>query len=539
MPLIQFLYKVNKTLLISSVFVGLLGGGLSSAMIAIIHIQLKSDLGNWMYLTYFFLFMVGNVVFSILTDVLLIRLTQLALYQLRLSLSRQILSQPLRTIEKYGSHRFLVVLTEDLTTINDTLVQFPGILVQIAIIFGCYSYMLWLSWEMALIGSVIGILMFGGMRFLVEIAKSNLGKAREQWNRLFQHFNELTQGTKELLLNHPKKQTFLNEHLERCCELLMKENISGRSLLQICARVSDLSAYLGLGFVIFVLPNLMTVDKEVLMGYALAALFLLYPFNKVVTFFSQIARSNVSLRHIEAMGLTVVPNSTGPEGNAPIPFPQSSSNTLTLNNLRYHYEGNESESFHLGPISCSAASGQITFVTGGNGSGKSTFAKLLCGLYSLDEGQIQWNGEDITEANRDAFQQNFSAIFSDYFLFEHLFDNGKPELEATVSGYLKDFYLDKKVQMVDGKFSTIDLSQGQRKRLALLNAYLEDRPVYIFDEWASDQDPAFKHIFYHQILQDLKKRGKIVFVISHDDAYFHLADQTLKLDYGHIVEPPN
>jgi putative ATP-binding cassette transporter len=86
----------------------------------------------------------------------------------------------------------------------------------------------------------------------------------------------------------------------------------------------------------------------------------------------------------------------------------------------------------------------------------------------------------------------------------------------------------------DGVLSTVDLSQGQRKRLALMTAYLEDRPIYLFDEWAADQDPVFKEVFYLALLPELKARGKTVIVISHDDHYFHVADRILKLDYGKI-----
>jgi putative ATP-binding cassette transporter len=87
----------------------------------------------------------------------------------------------------------------------------------------------------------------------------------------------------------------------------------------------------------------------------------------------------------------------------------------------------------------------------------------------------------------------------------------------------------------EGAFSTLALSQGQRKRLALLTAYLEDRPIYLFDEWAADQDPQFKEIFYHHLLPELRARNKTVLVITHDDRYYDVADRLIKLDYGKLV----
>ena len=146
------------------------------------------------------------------------------------------------------------------------------------------------------------------------------------------------------------------------------------------------------------------------------------------------------------------------------------------------------------------------------------------------------DGRPVTEQTRDHYRQLFSAVFADFYLFENLLGLDSRRVEAEASRYLQELHLDRKVKIRNGNFSTTALSQGQRKRLALLTAYLEDRPFYLFDEWASDQDPLFKNIFYTQILPALKARGKTALVISHDDRYFHLADRVLKLDYGKLVQ---
>jgi putative ATP-binding cassette transporter len=173
---------------------------------------------------------------------------------------------------------------------------------------------------------------------------------------------------------------------------------------------------------------------------------------------------------------------------------------------------------------------------GGNGSGKSTLAKLIAGLYAPESGNVRWDGEPLTEQTTDAYRQLFSAVFSDFYLFERILGLQLDNLDERAQQYLEKLQLEHKVQVNEGVLSTLELSQGQRKRLALLTAYLEDRSIYLFDEWASDQDPFFREIFYKQILLELKQRGKTVLVISHDDRYFHLADQLIKLEYGQRVE---
>jgi putative ATP-binding cassette transporter len=77
----------------------------------------------------------------------------------------------------------------------------------------------------------------------------------------------------------------------------------------------------------------------------------------------------------------------------------------------------------------------------------------------------------------------------------------------------------------DGRLSTTRLSAGQRRRLALLQVFLDRRPVVALDEWAAEQDPIFRRVFYTELLPELQRRGATVVAITHDDRYFHIADR--------------
>jgi putative ATP-binding cassette transporter len=206
-------------------------------------------------------------------------------------------------------------------------------------------------------------------------------------------------------------------------------------------------------------------------------------------------------------------------------------NSLELAGVQHTYRReNEEEEFSLGPIDLSLRPGELVFITGGNGSGKTTLAKLLVGLYIPQQGEIRLDGQTITDERRDDYRQLFSVVFSDFYLFENLLGLSAFNIDTKAQDYLAKLQLDRCVQIKDRTLSTLELSQGQRKRLALLTAYLEDRSIYLFDEWAADQDPQFKEIFYFE----LKEAGKTVIVISHDDRYYNVADRVLKLNYGLI-----
>ncbi|MBD2139790.1 ATP-binding cassette domain-containing protein [Anabaena sp. FACHB-1237] len=172
----------------------------------------------------------------------------------------------------------------------------------------------------------------------------------------------------------------------------------------------------------------------------------------------------------------------------------------------------DEKGFLLGPITLSLQPGEILFIVGENGSGKSTLAKLITGLYTPQSGEIYLNDQRITLENIEWYRQHFSAIFSDFYLFESYMGINSNNLDQEVETYLKQLQLSHKVKVKNGFLSTVNLSQGQRKRLALLTTYLENRPIYLFDEWAADQEPRFRDLFYKQILKQLKDRHKIVIV---------------------------
>jgi len=244
-------------------------------------------------------------------------------------------------------------------------------------------------------------------------------------------------------------------------------------------------------------------------------------------------RAGISMEKVESLGLSLGSLLDEKPLHQVEPSPSWTSLELVGATHTYHHEQEESQ-FVLGPINLTFRPGQIVFLTGGNGSGKTTLAKLITSLYLPESGELRFNGQSITRENCNEFRQNFSMVFYDFHLFESLLGLDAPDLDARAQEYLRQLQLDHKVKIKDGALSTTELSAGQRKRIALLTAYLEDRPIYIFDEWAADQDPMFREVFYYQILPELKAKGKLALVISHDDRYYHLGDRVIKLDYGKI-----
>ncbi len=214
------------------------------------------------------------------------------------------------------------------------------------------------------------------------------------------------------------------------------------------------------------------------------------------------------------------------------PEPLADFKSLSFRHITHEYRDRDGEvQFRLGPIDLDVAKGEIIFIVGGNGSGKSTLSKVITGLYPPSGGRVMVDGREVAPARLRGL---FGTVFSDYYLFSRLYGLDAVD-ERLAAELLERFGLSRVTVLRDGRFSTRDLSTGQRKRLALVIAVLENRPVLLYDEWASDQDPEFRDFFYNHIIPDQRARGRTIIAVTHDDRYFHCADRVIELDAGVIV----
>ena len=581
MRFIRFLLEVSWQSIVIAATTGLISGCGNALLISLINRSVnQASLPN--ALLYFAGLAVFILITSTLSQFMLIRLSQSAIYQLRLKLSQNILSSPLHHLEKLGEHRLIATMTDDVRSLAHAVSAIPNICIDLATVVGCLVYLAWLS-------GIIFALTIAFTSFAIWCVQTRLGKARrlfsaarEEEDTLLQHFQSITKGMKELKLHRSRRDDFVSKNLQGSATSLRQKNTTAMKSFAIANGFGQLSQFISLGFILFILPWFMHIPLPMLSTYVLTSTFLAMPMQNLLNRLPDIMRGNIALQKIERMKLSlasqaevdsVIPDTInsrcyleldqvtylyhpdGEEHDLPHPPhgakgepPAKEKPSGKDNEKRFHPPHNgsnggrpmhppgdgEERGFLLGPISLSLQPGEITYIVGGNGSGKSTLGKLITGLYSPQAGSIYLNGDLITEDNREWYRQHFSAIFTDFHLFDSYLGFNHTTLDQDVERYLKQLQLDHKVQVRDGILSTTRLSQGQRKRLALLTAYLEDRPIYLFDEWASDQEPLFRDLFYKQILVKLKERGKTVLVITHDDRYFQLADHIIKLDYGKV-----
>ena len=407
-------------------------------------------------------------------------------------------------------------------------------------------------------GTAVSIL---GVETVLRRVRRIYRESRENEDALLRSFQSTTAGIKELKLHRGRRQDFMDRHLLGAAGELRDQNVAAgtqcraRPRLRAAAAAGDHGCH-----PVRVRRRRCSCRGHVMVSYILVTMFLAMPMHnfmkRIPDLLARRCRAGQDPRHeppldqpatMSALPLRRPPGrrrgtaGTDRRRATPIRWKWPRHRGAAAGRLRAEPPAaacphiGAADGFRLGPVDLVFEPGQITFIVGGNGSGKSTLAKLMTGLYAPDTGSLKLNGEKIGHTNIEWFRQNCSAVFTDFHLFEDYLGFDRPGSTTRCGATSGSCSSTHNVTVQDGRLSTVALSHGQRKRLALLTALLEDRPIYVFDEWAADQEPRFREVFYTEILAGLKQRGKTVVVITHDDRYFHCADQIVKLDFGQIA----
>jgi putative ATP-binding cassette transporter len=525
----------SPAVIFSSMALGALSGVAGSAILQVIKESLyNKDPERVLKLVLFFIGLCAlTAVSRYVSSLILVVLGARSVASLQQDLSRKILGSPMRRLEEVGPHRLTAALTSDITAITNAVTNIPVLFINVVTVVGCLVYMTWLSWREMFV--VVIAMTIGIPTYLAAIRAGSRRHrlAREVEDDLFKYFRGATQGTKELKMRRRRRHSFLAQ-LEATAERYRDLRTGMMKIFLGTASWGNLLFYIGIGVILYG-PGLSPGPVKTV--YVLSLLYIMGPLQLLLNSFPLLTQANISVQKIERLGLSLISESA--ETAATVEHePTQAWEALELKGVVLSYPPQEAEEsqFTLGPIDLTLRTGEIVFLAGGNGSGKTTLAKVLIGLYTPDAGEILFNGVPVTDETRDAFRQNFAVVFADFFLFDSLLGFDTPEHEVMARRYLADLRLKHKVRITNGKLSTIELSQGQRKRLALLMAFLEDSPFYLFDEWAADQDPEFRSFFYCHLLPQLRDRGKTVVVISHDERFFHVGDRVIQLDCGKVVE---
>jgi putative ATP-binding cassette transporter len=466
------------------------------------------------------------------------RLMSDVVHALRIRFSAKLARAELPALEAMGKSDILNAVTAEATFLADSGALIANALQALLVVLFATAYIAFLSWiafAITLGCMVLAVVTIQSMR---QSTSALNRRARSQEVEFLTRITHLIEGFKEVKL-HAQRGAELQADISRSSAQSGSLRVAAKDLVTDRTILAQSSWYVAIALVVFLLPRFLTADS--LPAVTTAILFIIGPQTLWINATSHFVRCEDATRVIRRLEAALDQFhatdrrwSLATTGAAlPTALPMGE---IVVQDVQYTYAGHGGDTaFTIGPVSLRMRPGQIVFLVGGNGSGKSTLLKILAGLYPTQAGEITVNGRRVDAASLANYRQLIAPVFADFHLFDRLYgllDAPRGRIDAL----LEEMELAQKLRIEGDRFSTLDLSTGQRKRLALILALMDDRPIFLFDELAADQDPEFRDYLYTALLPRLRAEGRLVIAATHDDRYFHLADLVVHMEYGRVRE---
>lgn len=543
--LLQFILRESpnelKRVVAISFFVGLTNMGL----IALIN-QAAADVGAGESVTLqFFLFAIMLTAFLIITNIANrenIKSTQNLIHKFKMRIMREVFQSDLAKIDEIGRAEILQILARDTQTVSQSIAIMVAACQSVATVAFLTLYMATISITAFLIILISSALIFYAGVMALRNVTDGLETVWQRESVLNEMFADFLNGYKEIKMHSDRAYEISRDMVDEARETT---DVKAKMLIFVANFFNYLHVllYVVCGLMIFVVPIISADFSESVAQAATTSLFLTASLTGIIQSIPNLSQSNAAARALTQLEEKLLAKDLNQKNNAREVFGELE--TIRIENITYQYPNGqsqahtdgsrvESQKFGLGPISYEFETGKVYFVRGNNGSGKTTLIRILVGLAQPKGGNIYVNGAPISFPATSDYRNLFSVVFTDFHLFKKLY--GLSDVTSTEIDHLIElFQMEKKVSVKDGIFSNLKFSTGQKKRLALIVALLEKRQVIILDEWAADQDPEFRHLFYAKIIPMFRAMGKTVIAITHDDQYYQSADHLLQLVNGQLV----
>ncbi|MCW2306574.1 cyclic peptide export ABC transporter [Rhodobium gokarnense] len=451
----------------------------------------------------------------------------------RLEIADRLRRSELLVADRLGRGRLYNLVAKETNHLSVTFPLIVDAVQQTVLLAVALVYLLYLSppaFAVFLATVVAGIL---GYKAIDSRYREILRLVERMQAELLDAITDIIRGAKELRLNTTRSDAVAAAYRKRSniLERLMVRSVEHWVSLIL---LGGLTTFVMLGVVAFAFPGYVSGHNAIIFQLVPVLLFCMGTLTKTVAQSPMFMRAEVGLNAILAIDTelseasSIGPDEARRQARAFLDF-----STISFNGIRFSYDRNDPEAYTVGPLDLSLTRGEIVFLVGGNGSGKSTALKMMTGLYPLDAGWIGVDAAAVAGVARAGYRELFASVFVDFHLFDRLYgmEDADP---GRVNRLIAEWGLADKVTFEDGRFNQLHLSTGQRKRLALIAAVVEDRPIYVFDEWSAEQDVHYREHFYTTFLPALRDQGKLVIATSHDEKYWGVADRVVKLDLGRI-----
>lgn len=537
--LFQLLKKENPRALKHIFYMAVVSGIANGCLIGIINQGSTAVSNKDASGTFLLLFGIAMAIFIIAKRWTLMHSTELIeniVRGVRVRFSDKIRKSELQIVENLGKGEVYTKVAQETSQISQSAILIANACQESIMLVFCLFYICYLdkpAFFITVVSIAIAVYIYSIHEKSIVAEMKNLAKKE---GRLLDSLSHIIDGFKEIRMNTQKSNDLFNDFKEKAVDSeVSKTKISVKFATDIM--FSHVFFYTLICIIIFILPQFIHNGEGKVIKLTAALLFIIGPLEMIVAAVPVFMRSNIALKNLQDLEDTLDLHLPEEENFGTIDQNLFANfKAIQFKSYAFSYLApNGAPSFTVGPFDIDIKRGETIFFVGGNGSGKSTVMKLLTGLYPKSSGFLKLDQTEVTTANRNAFRNLFACVFTDFHLFDRFY--GIENVNAEYANQLiSDMDLKDKTRFENGRFTSINLSTGQKKRLALIIAIMEDKQIYVFDEWAADQDPHFRKHFYEVILKDLKAKGKTILAVTHDDKYFGHADRLIKLNYGEMEE---
>lgn len=525
MPFILELLKQNKFKFISFLIFSFISSAVGVLTLVFINDYLLKNTQN-IPILYFIALLIVFFLSSTIVELGLSVFGQNFIFKMQRRVVKQILDTPLLKVAKVGKARILASLGSDVRNISFGLLRLPDFLQSSILILCTSAYLCYLSPQIFTLCAIWIIVVFTINNFLMMKVYAYFRKARENDDALQNNYQNILDGHKELLINRYRAKLYYEDEFESNARSKKKNSTLGNLFNNLSSNFTNVALLALVGVEFYLALEFKWASVAEATTIALSILFLRTPLVSMIGSFPTLLLAKIALDKIAKLELDDYKEHFE-KTNFIKDWGQ-----ISFKNTSFSYDDN----FHLNPVNLDLKKGELIFLIGKNGSGKSTFCMLLTGLFKPSEGEIFVDDIKIDDDNLDIYRSLVSAVFSDFHLFTKTLAKEKFADEEKIASWLEFLELKGKTRVEDHELVLTKLSTGQKKRLAMLIALLEERDILVLDEWAADQDPVFRRFFYKKLLPLLKEQGKTIFAITHDDAYFDSADRIFLAEGGNISE---
>ena len=466
------------------------------------------------------------------SSLIIIKMSQKLLWSYRKRILTMVLKSNFEQLAK-NKIKVLTAVINDVSILSSVSANIVGFFTASIMAIACMAYLAFISPILFLITLITALAGCGLYYYRSKRSGLYFEVSRNLENDFLKNFKSILDGYKEIFMNPQIGKSIYEDRIINISHKSYKSNVAAFTDFLKNQITGQILFYALLTFILLYFSIVFKIDSFDIVRFVFVLMYFFTSIQAILVLLPGFSNAKVALSHLVALQneLGKLENNEQPiePGLKTIFFDK-----LIVNGLKFQY-GEDNSLFNIGPINFNITRGDVVFIYGGNGCGKTTFINSLLGLLTPSDGQITLNGQLITKNNNADYRSIFSVVFSDFFLFDEMHGIEKVNLEKW-NKYLTLFEIKGKVELVDKKFSVTDLSTGQRKRLALITALLEEKPILVIDEWAADQDPIFRKKFYTEIIPFLKNEGIAVLAITHDDKYYHCADRLYKMDQGRLFE---